>query len=183
MTDAQLFTLIMAGMLAAASVRAGVPVDVKQNYQPTQQGAQTVPTLYVHKLFDKRVGHVQRKDVWDPDADPPNGAYRHIEAQWYETTFQVTALAAGNPLVPDQPSASDLVNVGADIMQSDAMMARLRAANVGVLRVGEITNPQFVDDRDRFEASPSFDFVLTHKREYIDGVPVVSLVEFNFARV
>ena len=179
MTDAQLFELIMAGMLAAASVRAGVTVDVKQNYQPTQQGAQTAPTLYVHKLFDKRVGHVQRKDV----LDIPNDVFRHHEAQWYETTFQVTALAAGNPLVPNLPSASDLVNVGADIMQSDAMMARLRAANVGVLRVGEITNPQFVDDRDRFEASPSFDFVLTHKREYIDGVPVVSSVEFNFARV
>lgn len=182
MTDPELFTLLIAGFQAGLAARAP-GVDIKQNYQPTQQGAQTPPTLYLHKLFDTRRGWVARKDVYDPDADEGRGAFLHKESQWYETTFQILALATGSPVAPNAPTASDIANVAADIMQSDSMMGRLRAANVGVLRISGITNPYSVNDTDRFEGEPSFDFVLTHKREYIDGVPAVSLIEINIARV
>lgn len=182
MTDPELYTLVVAGLLAGVANRAP-GTDVKQNYQPTQQGAQTGPTLYVHKVGDRLVGHMARRDVWVPEADEGNGAFVHEERQWIETTFQVTALATLDPNTPNMPSASDLANVGSGIIQSDSMLARMRAVNVGVLRVSEVRNPQFLDDRDRNETSPSFDFVLTHERVYIDGVPAVQSVEFNFARV
>lgn len=183
MTDNGLLILLVAGFDALLPARAPYAGVVRQNYQPTQQGASVKPVLYLHKLGDVRRGWVQRKDVYDPAADDGRGAFRHYEGQWYETTFQVSALAQQDPSDPNSATASDLASVGCDIMQSDVMMARLRASGVGVLRVDAVRNPYFVDDEARNEANPSFDFVVTHKRETLDMVPVVESVEFNFARV
>ena len=183
MTDNGLFQLLVAGFTALLPARVATPVVVKQKYQPVQQGVKSDPVLYVFKVGDARRGWVQRKDVYDPTADAGRGAFRHLESQWYETTFQVSALSRQDPADPNSITASDLASAGCDIMQSDAMMARLRLSGVGVLRVDAVRNPYFADDAERNEANPSFDFVVTHKRETIDMVPVVESVEFNFARV
>lgn len=183
MTDNGLLQLLVAGFTTLLPARVPFAVAVKQKYQPTQQGAKVGPVLYVFKVGDTRRGWVQRKDVYDPDADEGRGAFRHLESQWYETTFQCSALSRQDPADPNSVTASDLASAGCDIMQSDAMMGRLRLSGVGVLRVDAVRNPYFVDDAERNEADPSFDFVVTHKRETIDMVPVVESVEFNFARV
>lgn len=183
MTDNGLMQLLVAGFGVLLGARVATPVAVKQKNQPTQQGAKSGPVVYVYKIGDVRRGWVHRKDVYDPEADEGRGAFLHYEGQWYETTFQVSALARQDPADPNSTTASDLANVACDIMQSDVMMARLRASDVGVLRVDAVRNPYFVDDAERFEADPSFDFVVTHKRETLDGVPKIESIEFNFARV
>lgn len=181
MTDNQLLTLLVAGFSAELATRAPYPVAVKQSFGSRQQGAKSGPVLYLFKVGDKRVGSLQRKDTLNKTTNP--WTFDHLESQWYETTFQAMALVPQDPAQPNSLTTSDIVNVGADIIQSDSMMARLRAQRVGVLRVSEVRNPYFVDDAERNEAEPSFDFVLTHKRETINGVPVVVTVEYNFARV
>jgi hypothetical protein len=179
MTDNGLMTLLVSGFNALLPVRVPFPVDVRQKYQPTQQGIKSGAAVYLFKVGDVRRGHVQRKDVYNV----ADGNFSHLESQWYETTIQVSALLRQNPAEPYSLTVGDVASIACGIIQSHAMMQRLKLSGVGVLRVDAIRNPFFVDDSERNEASPSFDFVLTHKRETIDMVPAVEFVEFNFARV
>ena len=40
-----------------------------------------------------------------------------------------------------------------------------------------------MDDKDRFEASPSFDFTLLHKQERVTVVPVAESIDVEIYRV
>lgn len=133
-------------------------VEVKQSNQPTQQGIPTAPTVYFFKVYNRRYGFLRRFDRWDVALQD----FVHTESQWYETAFQVSALVLQNPQDLTIPTASDLVNDVASIMQSDSTRAILKQAGVGILRVTDVTNPYFGDDRDNFEANPSFVFTLTY---------------------
>lgn len=148
-------------------------VTVMQSNQPTQQGIPTAPTIYFFKVASKRYGYLGRLDEWDSDTED----MIHIENQFYESTWQVSALVLQNPATPNQYTASDLVDEVSSIMQSDSTRDILNESGIGVLRVQDLVNPYFVDDRDNFEASPSFDFVLTYENERAGTNPIVS--EFN----
>lgn len=179
MTDNQLLTLIVAGLEAGLATAGVADVLVAQNYQPTQQGADSGMGLYVHKVGDVRRGSPRRWDALNDDRTE----FVHHELQQMETTFQVSALSPQVPTEPTRPTASDLANLAAAILGSDAFMDRLRPFNVGVLRIAQVTNPQAVNDYDQNEAEPTLDFVLTHKREFVNGVPVVVSIEINIHRV
>lgn len=163
----QLFLPIIQAGLAADGFTTTV---VRQSNQPTQQGIPTVPTVYFFKVYNRRYGFLGREDVWDP----LSSTMVHNECQYYETAFQVSALVLQNPSDLTIPTASDLVNEVACIMQSDATRAILNASGVGILRVTDIINPYFVDDRDNFEASPSFDFVLTYQNVRVSTSPQIT---------
>lgn len=154
-------------------------VSVVQSNQPTQQGTRTAPTVYYFKIGDYRYGFLKREDVWDADLDQ----MVHSEIQQYETTFQISGLVIQKPTNAYSYTASDLVNEVAAIMQSDLTRNTLMESNVGILRVGDVRNPYFADDKDRFEASPSFDFVLTHLQTRIIIDPVIDSFEFDIKRV
>jgi len=96
----------------------------------------------------------------------------HSEKQYYETTFRFQALVLQNVKNPGY-TASDLINEVACILQSDTALALLNAQNVGVLRITNITNPYFTDDRDNFEALPSFDFTLLYLNNRLSVTPSV----------
>jgi hypothetical protein len=145
-------------------------VTVMQSNQPTQQGITVAPLVYFFKVFNKRYGWLAHYDEW-------NGSEMvHTEAQYFEVTWQVSALVLQNVQTPSY-TASDLVNEVACIMQSDKTRDILNANGIGILRIMDIVNPYFVDDRDNFEAAPSFDFVLTGQNFRTSTNPVVS--EFN----
>jgi hypothetical protein len=156
-----------------ALIADGFPeVKVKQANQPTQQGVNTAPTVYFFKVANKRYGWLGRNDIWDINAVPPQMI--HTESQYIESTWQLTALVLQNPTTPNQYTASDLINEVASIMQSDNTRAILNNSGIGILRVSDIRNPYFVDDRDNFEASPSFDFVLTYQNIRNSTNPIIS---------
>lgn len=146
-------------------------VTVKQSNQPTMQGVNTNPTVYFFKVGNKRYGWLGRADLWDS----LSSQMIHTESQYIESTWQIQALVLQNPLTPNQYTASDLVNEVASIMQSDNTRDILNESGIGILRLTDVTNPYFVDDRDNFEASPSFNFVLvyenirTSQNEIING--------------
>lgn len=148
-------------------------VKVMQSNQPTQQGIPTAPTIFFFKVASKRYGYLGRLDEWDADAVE----MVHTENQYYESTWQVSALVLQNPATPNQYTASDLVDEVSSIMQSDSTRDILNESGIGILRVQDIVNPYFVDDRDNFEASPSFDFVLTYENFRLSTNQIVS--EFN----
>jgi hypothetical protein len=131
---------------------------VAQAWQDHAEGIATGPAVYLAKIGDYRLGAPKRDTI--PDPDNVNEVIRR-ETQVYETTFQ----AMGIWSAPDAAlTAADLANRAAAILQSDLGLDFLRAADVGILRVGQVRNPKFVNGADEYEASPSFDFVLTYKQ-------------------
>jgi hypothetical protein len=97
----------------------------------------------------------------------------HTEEQQYETTFQLSALATQNPATPTQYTASDICNLCAAILQSSVAIQTFEANQVGIERVTDVRNPYFDDDRQQNEASPSFDYCLTHKQIIVSTTPVI----------
>jgi hypothetical protein len=96
----------------------------------------------------------------------------HHERQYYETTFRIQALVLQNVKNPGY-TASDLANEVASIMQSDSTRTVLNSQGVGILRIHEISNPYFKDDRDNFEALPSFDFTLIYLNDRLSTTPII----------
>lgn len=171
MTDNQMIQLFLPVIKAGLQTDGFTNVIVKQANQPTQQGINTGPTVYFYKISNKRYGFLGRLDVWDSNASE----MVHTESQYYETTWQVSALVLQSPKTPNQYTAADLVNEVASIMQSDNTRAILNNAGVGILRIIELPNPYFVDDRDQFEASPSLEFVLTSQASRVTTNPKIEL--------
>lgn len=169
----RLFAPLITNGLSAAGFGT---IPLAQAYQPTQQGIVTTPAVYYSKLGDNRVGSPEQIDVWDSGMS----VMQHTQLQQYETTFQIMALVISSPNNTNTFTASDLVNAVAQILQSDNTVSILQASNVGILRISAIRNPYFTDDRDDFEASPSFDFTLTHKQINITTDSVINLpVKFD----
>ena len=95
-----------------------------------------------------------------------------------ETTFQLGVLNLQNPKTTTQYTASDVLNIVASILQSSATISQLAAVGVGIYRVTDLRNPYFTNDYDRFQASPSFDFTLTHKHVTIVSNPKISATDY-----
>ncbi len=102
------------------------------------------------------------------------GGLIHTETEQYETTFQISALATQDPSNINSLTASDILNYIAGILQSRATIATFEAQGVGILNVQDVRNPYFKDDRDLNEASPNFDFTLTHKNAIVTTMPIIS---------
>ncbi len=179
MRDNDLIRLFLP-IISSDLVSYGYPgVTVKQSNQPTMQGANSNPTVYFYKLFDKRYGWLFRESKYNEDTE----IMSHTEMQMYETTFQIGSLVMQNPSTPYQYTASDLINSVAAIMQSDSTRATLAASNVGILRITDVRNPYFKDDYDKFEAFPSFDFTLTHRQTRVTEDPVIESINLEIYRV
>jgi hypothetical protein len=161
MNDNQLFTLVRSVILAGLAAREMSGWRVARKFQPKQTGANSTPTVYLFKIGgDRNHGWPQQKYQWNVEA----AEMRAENSQVKESTFQASILMDESD-DPEALTPSDAINVVCDIMQSDEGLAALRAQGVGILRVGQVTNPYDVNDRGQFDASPSFDFVLTYRRK------------------
>lgn len=173
MTDNELIKLFLPIIQNGLITGGFTGVVTQQSYQPTQEGVNTPPTVYFHKVDDYRYGFPSREEKWDDI----NQIMVHTEVQAYETTFQVSALVIQDPNITTSYTASDLVNYVAYIMQSAATVNALLVENVNVLRVTSVRNPYFSDEMHRWEANPSFDFTLTHLQTIISSVPSTDIIE------
>ncbi len=170
MTDNQLIQLFLPIINTGLIADGFDDVTVKQSNQPTMQGINTNAAVYFFKVANRRYGFLRRFDVWNTNTRQ----FDHAESQYFETTFQMTALVLQNPLNTNLPTASDLINEVTSIMQSDNTRAILNASKVGILRVTELNNPYFIDDRENYEASPSFDFTLTYLNTRTTVTPLIT---------
>jgi hypothetical protein len=59
-------------------------------------------------------------------------------------------------------------------LQSDEAIQALKASGLQILRITDIRQIYFVDDKGRHEAMPSFDFVITHKNVTITSDPIIN---------
>jgi len=169
-TDNSLIQLFLPIIQTGLIANGFTTTVVRQSNQPRQQGIPTAPMVFFTKVFNKRFGFLRREDRWNT----LTSQFDHVESQYYETSFQVSALSLQNPANLTIPTASDIVNEVASIMQSSSTLTTLNNAGVGILRISDITNPYFLDDRDNFEASPSFDFVLVYLNERVTMSPLIT---------
>ena len=179
MRDSALIVAVRAALLPRLAAYGFADVEVKQAYQPTQQGRAPGPGLYVHKVGDTRHGFPESSDKFDLDAL----VMRHRESAQMVTTLQFSAIANPDPAVVLAVTAGDILKAAASALQSDPVLATLRAAEVGVLRVREVRNMHVVNDEQQFEANPSFDVSFTHRDTFDDVVPIVDGLQIVINRV
>jgi hypothetical protein len=177
--DNELILAFRPIVVSALAALGYANVAVVQAYQPTQQGVSNTPTVFFYKVYDHRYGYMKRLDTWDVGLQQ----MVHTENQVFETSFQVEALVTQNPANINQVTASDLVNAVAQILQTDKTIEALFVSGIQILRISEIRNPYFVDDRGRFEAVPSFDFILTHNFISVTENPVIESIQPGIYRI
>lgn len=172
--------IAICNAVEAGLTGAGIPgIPVVQGYQPTDQGVPTTSTIFLYKIGDRRYGTVARNDYWDEDAEKEY----HKEEQQYETLFQFSALSTQNPADSNSKTAADILNLVAAILQSDSTIATLQAQDIGILRVQDVRNTPFIDDRGRNEYNPSLDFMVTHKQVLINEIGVIDSREFQIVPI
>lgn len=171
MTENSLIQLFLPIINAGLVADGFTNVTVKRANQPTQQGANSNPTVYFFPIGNKRYGFLGRSYNWDSGTSQ----MVHKEYQYMESTFQIQTLVKQYPTDPSLFTAYDLLYEVSSILQSDATIVTLNNAGVGILRISELRQPHFVDDHDNFAAIPSFDFTLTYQNNRTLNTPIVQL--------
>lgn len=178
MNDNEIYKIIIP-YIRSGLATFNIEANVQQSYQPQQQGVPTKSTVFLSKIAAKRYGFLGRFDMYDED----NSKEIHTETQQMETIFQANCLAIQDPLNKSQLTASDILNYVAAILQSSAAIAYFEGLGMGIYRVTDIRNPHFSDDKGRFEASPSFDFTISHKFTVTTEIPVIESRELDIFQI
>lgn len=179
MTDNELIILFTGIIDTGLAARGYNDVVVIAGSQPTQQGAPSGPNVRFIKLFDHQYGNSTTQTVVDPD---DHTMMIETQTQFYESTFQINTLVIEDPNNISY-TASDLASTVALILNSNAARLAFKASNVGVLQITDIRAPIFLDELDRREYAPNFDFTLTHKKLNIARIPVIYSIETGIYQV
>lgn len=177
MNDNALFAVVRQLLLDAFTAQGvSLPGGVIQANQTKRHGVQDAATLYFFKVSSRRLGGVQVASV------PAVSGVDETSRQQYETVVQFEAWVPQTDS-PTERTAADYVELAADILATPSSVEKLAAQGVGILRITDIRNPYFVDDRDQNSASPSFDLTLTHKRAITTNGPGVDHIEAGHFQV
>lgn len=179
MLDNPLITLLIATIIAGEAIAGISGTPVQQAFQPTQQGVPSGANIFTYKIGDHPLGTAERSDRYDQ----PTDTIIHTETQDYETTFQFSALSIQDPDNQSQYTASDILNLVRSILTSTASIASLQEQGVGILKIEQVRDANFVDDYGRNEYGPSLDFTVQHKQVIVSTSPIVSSVEIIVDRV
>ncbi len=178
-TDNTLFALIADTLDAAAALADWNYLTVSRD-QPSPQGAVTAGTIYLERQFDDRYGWPATTNTYVPPTPntPPNpqGTYTKTSKQWIEAHFQVSAMVIQNPSDLTIPTALDVVRYVAQYLNAPTIVKQLTRTNgISLLKVGIVRNPWDKDDRDIFEATPSFDLIVQYQAEIVFTVPATNI--------
>jgi hypothetical protein len=168
---------VIAPLMALDTALTGVGL-LRMN-QPRQQGTPSTPTVFFVKVTERNWGSPKRGQVWDDG----RGKFVTSLLQACAATYQFMALVPQDPSNEDQPTESDVLQQFRAIMQTDEVLDAFRAQGISIERIADVRNPYFTDDRDQFEANPSFDVALTYSRNYAGTIPAVSTFDSNVSRV
>ena len=179
MNDNDVIAIIIAILRSGFVALSQPSIVIKQNYQPTQQGVPDEPALFLHKIMAPRYGFPGRHSTYNT----ANANFDTVESIWRMPTFQVSGLAQQDPNDIASLTASDIVEMAADILQTRATRQTLLDSEIGIFRIQQVRQLYFVNDKDRFEQEPSFDFTLSYRRTFNLTTPAVTATEVNISRV
>lgn len=154
-------------------------IDVLQTPQPTQQGLDFAPRVYMQKITDHRHGF-PRQDLklkYEPTDPLPENLIPNTSVQVIESRIQFSALMLQDPQDLSLPTASDIVNYTAILLGAEGVVTEFRKRGLMIQRSIVVANPYFQQDMDQFEARPSFDVIFQHSRSFLDSVPKVNIYE------
>lgn len=162
MIDSELLAFV--GQIITAAVTNGSTVigavDVVQKDSPTQQGANSAPTAYFEKAYEIGRGAPIVKTVYDNETK----VMTEKTTQLTETYIQISALAWQDPTASVVVTAGDIVQYINSYLRAPSVRAVFLASGLNVLKVAEVRNPWFENDRNQFEAMPNFDLTITHEK-------------------
>ncbi len=182
MTEIELYTHVRAWLLPQMLLRAPELVGklkVRLNQQPQQTARTNGPEVLFFQVMSARYGYPTRFERWNATTEEMETVQR---SNW-ETTLQFNALYPHLPGDLDSLTPADMLAIASDAFQMDAFQTGLKALNAGVLRITDITNTPFRNDRDQPEFSPSFTVTITHVKEFAYPVGVVAGFESGIKRV
>ena len=172
MLDNELFAHIRTELkerLAAFTQYDLSDVKVKRSYQPTQQNTGDDRLVVIHRISNPQVG----------GGIVYNGTNR-VEQKFKRATFQFDSLA---PIIPSDETAltaNDILTISADLLQSYSSIRNLREKGVNIERVTDVRPSYFINDKSRFESSPSFDLTVNYQHDYENETPSVEGVTGNY---
>jgi hypothetical protein len=179
MKDNELITLIK-GELSTGLTRQSRPgVKVLQSYQPTQQGMSTDPVIYLHKLFDVRVGSPGHREEYDEDAQ----VMRRTTTEVIVATYQVSGALVYDYTDPDAVTPADMVKAAARVMQSPEFQQALVARGANIMRVSTVKGVDVAGDTPGYEQRPLFEIDVNHTDVYITEIPTIESFVFRVGRV
>jgi len=168
MRDNDLFKVIIAELRLLLDGESLADVKIKQSYQPTQQSASEGRRIFIHKVANPQVG---------------TGIFytgtKRTQEHLKRATFQFDALAQQDPSDINSLTASDILTVAADLLQSYDAVRNLRNNGVNIERVTDVRPSYFINDKDRNESSPSFDLTVTYQHNYEKEIPSITGVNSN----
>ena len=163
MRDNDLFKIIIAEVLINLSDQNLSDVKVKRSYQPTQQSACEDRLIFINKVTNPQVGTGLKYSE-----------NNRIQQYLKRASFQFNALAQQDPSDINSLTASDILNITADTLQSYSSIRRLRDQGVNIEKITDIRSVYFTNDKDRHESVPSFDFIVNYKHEYVEEVSEIT---------
>lgn len=179
MNDTQVIIILRAILRAALDAEGFSDVEILQNYQPRQQGVPEGRVIYIHKLPVRRYGHPQESNVYNAMTED----FTTTQTFWRLPVFQVNARAQQDPAAVNPVTASDLVETVADILQLPATRQSLLSDNIGIERITDIRVMYELNEKDRHEQVPSFDFTLNYRKDYSATTGAVTQQRDNTGRV
>lgn len=161
--------------LAQAGVASCAGVLVKRAFQPTSQAHGQEPLLLLHRYGSRRYGFQGQRYEYRPDG---NGGVKLIKVEvWHkEDTYQAYALVDRAP-EDEGFTAKDLLEHLGGYLQSDEGLRALKAEGLGILRISEIIETQYEDDKDTFKISFSLRFTLAYRQETESEIPAVTSID------
>lgn len=179
MFDNQLISLIINTIIAQEAELGINGLPIYQAFQPTQQGVDKETSLYLYKIRDEKYGFATIANFWDEQQNK----MIHTEEQRYQTTFQFSCLSIQNPENVNQKTASDILNLIVYILQNNKTIDIFKNNGIGILRINDIKNTYFLDDFNRYEAIPSFEFSVMHKQTIISNTNKIEFNEINIISI
>lgn len=170
MLDNAFIILFRPLLLAGLTARGLTTVQVKQNYQPTQQGRADGPAIYFNKIFDHRYGSPRVEETWNATT----GLKSRTTTQVVLSTWQFGAITNQDPSNDTELTAEDILKYAASAMQDEDFQAGLVAQGVNISRISDIRIVRVKNDRDQFESNPTFDAIINHTDVFVSNVPIVS---------
>lgn len=176
MLDNQLFMLLQTEIVDRAPLRGVTDSAVMLRYQPTQQGRPTGSTVWMTKGPERPFG--------TPLITYPQGlaGIEEREEQSMETTIQFS-VTRPSALKPSDLTHGDILRRIRGVVQSRAFMRSILEAGASVLRVPEIRNTPFENDRGEWEQGPMFDLIVKHTDVFVNSIPQISKYEFRLTAV
>ena len=98
--------------------------------------------LILHKITGHRYGHPGQTDKFNLDTE----VFDHEDIFWRDVRYQVNARAQQDPADMSSMTASDLVDLAADILQLPSTRQALLASGIGIDRILD-ANPSYEKKR------------------------------------